>query len=648
MATTSQITALKTWALPAGLIVCHGLIALVGVWLKLDPAVVALGYLIVIAITARVIPLAISLALIGFPALLLGFVNVEPHYTLAIHAAEDIWLMAAFIPAAVIITVLIEGLTRSRRQPTREEQLNQASREAYLAEVQALTQTGTIAWNIQTGALEWSAETYRICGVDPDSALSANSILQLIHPDEKASYQLAVQAAIKARSRFDHELRIVRSDGDVRTLHMVGHFLPEKPEQFIGALTDITQRRQNEQALLDSEFRYRNIFRAMAVSFWELDFSQVGLMLRGVRKSGVTDLVGYLAANHDFVRDMMRATRVIDVNDYAVMLQGRGDKGEMLGNIEPFWPEASTPVYAASVIAAITGKPGFSAETRMRKLDGSEFDALFTASFPSEGVANAKLLIGVIDISERVAAQETLRRVQAEFAHAARLSTLGELAASIAHEVNQPLAAIATNASAGLRWLDRPEPNLEEVRALATRISADARRAADIITRIRGMAVRGTAEHAPLSLASVIEEAAAFLRHDMQAQRVSLQLALPADLPPVLGDRTQLQQVVVNLAMNAAQAIAQSTGPRRVVVSASHENGRVTVNVDDTGPGIPPDHLDRLFQSFFTTKEGGMGIGLPICRSIVESHGGAINAENREGGGARFRFTLPAHQVPSA
>lgn len=648
MATTSQTVVLKAWALPAGMIACHVLIALGGALLSLDAAVVALGYLIVVAITARFVPLAISLSLIGFPALLLGFVNVEPYYTLAIHAAEDIWLMAAFIPAAAVITVLIENLTRSRQRPTREEQLNQASREAYLAEVQALTQTGTIAWNTSTGALEWSAETYRICGVDPDSALSANSILQLIHPDETASYQLAVQAAIKERSRFDHELRIVRPDGEVRTLHMVGHFLTEKPEQFIGALTDITQRRQNEQALLASEFRYRNIFRAMAVSFWELDFSEVGQMLRGLRKSGVTDIVAYLAANHAFVRDMMRATRVVDVNDYAVMLQGRGDKGEMLGSVEPFWPETSTQVYAASVIAAVTGKPGFSAETRMRKIDGSEFDALFTASFPSEGVANAKLLIGVIDISERVAAQETLRRVQAEFAHAARLSTLGELAASIAHEVNQPLAAIATNASAGLRWLDRPQPNLEEVRALATRISADARRAADIITRIRGMAVRGTAEHLPLSLAGVIEEAAAFLRHDMQAQRVSLQLALPADLPPVLGDRTQLQQVVVNLAMNAAQAMAHTTGPRRVVVSASHEEGRVTVNVDDTGPGIPPDHLDKLFQSFFTTKEGGMGIGLPICRSIVESHGGAINAENREGGGARFRFTLPTHQAPSA
>lgn len=648
LATTSQSNALSQAALPIGMTACHGAIALLGLALSLDASVVALGYFLVVAITARLLPLAMSLALLAVPSLLIGFVHVEPHYSLAIHAAEDIWLLAVFIPASVAVTVLIENIARSRRAPSREEQLNRASQAAYLAEVQALTQTGTIAWNTRTGALEWSAETFRICGIDPATPLAADAIMRLVHPEEAAAYQAAVQAAMKARSRFDQELRIVRPDGGVRSLHMVGHFLAEKPEQFIGALTDITQRREVEQAQRTSDFHYRNMFAAMAASFWELDFGEVSIILRRLKKEGVKDFAVHLAGNPDVVREMMRATRVVDVNDQTVALFGRGDKAELLHNVEPFFTDVSMSVYAASVVASIKREPGLSAETRLRRIDGTEFEALFTVSFPPEGVASSKFLIGVIDISARVTAQEALRRLQAEFAHAARLSTLGELAASIAHEVNQPLAAIATNASAGLRWLDRPQPNLEEVRALATRIAADARRAADIITRIRGMAMRRNAETGPLSLAPVIEEAAAFLRHDMQAQRVSLQLSLPAGLPTVLGDRTQLQQVVVNLAMNAAQAMGQVAGPRRVVISASHEGKNVIVTVDDNGPGIPPEHFDQLFQSFFTTKEGGMGIGLPICRSIVETHGGRISAENIAGGGARFRFTLPVHQASNA
>lgn len=529
--------------------------------------------------------------------------------------------------------------------PTADDILER-SKQAYLAEAQRLSQTGSFGWNIVSGELQWSDETYRICGIDRATPLSIDLINQRIHRDDATAFRDAVQAAIKSRGGFDHELRFTRDSGDQRILHMVGHFLPEQPEQFVGALIDITDRRANEEALRNSEFRYRNVFRAMAVSFWELDFTGVGLMIRALRKSGVQDLPAFFAEHHEFVREMMRATKVLDVNDYAVMLQGRGDKMEMLGSVEPFWPEASTPVYAASVIAAITGKSGFSAETRMCKLDGSEFPAHFTASFPTEGVANAKLLIGIIDISERVAAQEKLRSVQAEFAHAARLSTLGELAASIAHEVNQPLAAIATNASAGLRWLDRPEPNLEEVRMLAARIASDAKRAGDIISRIRGMATRRAPESVPLSIRAVIEEAASFLRHDLQAQQVTLQLSLSPDLPPVLGDRTQLQQVVVNLAMNAAQALAQGVAEkRRITISAAQQGDDIVVAVDDNGPGVSAEHLDRLFESFFTTKEAGMGIGLPICKSIVEAHGGHISAENRREGGARFSFTLPVQQA---
>jgi signal transduction histidine kinase len=401
-----------------------------------------------------------------------------------------------------------------------------------------------------------------------------------------------------------------------------------------------TSEQTAEAALRESEYRYRNLFQAMAASFWELDFSGVGGLLRQARAAGVKDFAAHFAAHPEFVRDMMRATRVLDVNDQSVALFGRGAKAELLTNVEPLWPEASNHVFAASVIAAISGRPSYAAECRLRTLEGREFEVLFTACFPPESVAAGKLLIGVIDVSERVAAQAALTRLQAEFAHAARVSMLGELTASIAHEVNQPLAAIATNAAAGSRWLNRPEPDLEEARALIGRISADAQRAADIIARVRAMA----APHAParhlISVNGLIEEAMAFLRHEAQAQGIDVRLALAPALRAILADRTQVQQVVVNLAVNAMQAMAGA--PRRSLVlrSAAYEGG-VEISVEDTGPGIAAGEEARLFESFFSTKPNGMGMGLAICRSIVEAHGGRISARNRPEGGARFAFTLP-------
>ncbi len=396
----------------------------------------------------------------------------------------------------------------------------------------------------------------------------------------------------------------------------------------------------NDQALRESEYRYRNMFQAMAASFWELDFSPVGGMLRTLRKSGVVDYAAYFQQNPAFVREMMRATRVLDVNDQTVALFGGASKADLMTTVEPYWPESSNAVYAGSVLAAVSGQPHYAAETKLRRIDGSELDAHFTAAFPPDSVAKGTLLIGIIDLTERNRANERLLRLQAEFAHAARVSMLGEIAASIAHEVNQPLAAIATNASAGLRWLNRPTPDLDEVRTLTTNIVADAKRAGEIIARIRGMATRRGPDQAALDINAVVRDAVQFLRHDLQGKGMSIALHLDPTLPATTGDRTQLQQVLVNLLLNAEQSMVES--PRReIAVTTKADAGKIEVAVRDTGHGIAPEHIDRLFRTFFSTKADGMGMGLPICRSIVETHGGAINATNNAGGGATFAFTLP-------
>jgi C4-dicarboxylate-specific signal transduction histidine kinase len=218
---------------------------------------------------------------------------------------------------------------------------------------------------------------------------------------------------------------------------------------------------------------------------------------------------------------------------------------------------------------------------------------------------------------------------------------LGELTASIAHEVNQPLGAILTNGEAALRWLDRPSPDLGELRKLAARSMSDARRAADIIQRIRSMAVPGEAERVPILLSNVVEDSLAFLRPELSRHKVEQVLELMPQLPQVLADRVQLQQVFVNLAVNAIQAMA-GRPERKLIIRIQSEPEGIKVEVEDTGPGIPSDNIDRLFGSFFTTKKNGMGIGLAICRSIIEAHGGRIRVANLgKGKGARFSFTLP-------
>jgi C4-dicarboxylate-specific signal transduction histidine kinase len=238
-----------------------------------------------------------------------------------------------------------------------------------------------------------------------------------------------------------------------------------------------------------------------------------------------------------------------------------------------------------------------------------------------------------------------LTQMQSEIAHASRVSVLGELTASIAHEVSQPLTAIESNTEASLLWLQRSPPNINEVRELSARTAAEVQRAAEIIQRVRSMAVRSTPEFAEVSVNPLIEEAILFLRHELQRNEIETSLHLDAKLPEIIGDRIQLQQVIVNLVVNAVQAMTTAKlGMRRLDITTSmNPSDEVLIVVRDTGPGISDEIRDRLFESFFTTKSSGMGIGLTICRSIIEAHGGRISVANRaDETEAEFSIVLPS------
>jgi C4-dicarboxylate-specific signal transduction histidine kinase len=227
----------------------------------------------------------------------------------------------------------------------------------------------------------------------------------------------------------------------------------------------------------------------------------------------------------------------------------------------------------------------------------------------------------------------------------ARLTTMGELAASIAHEVNQPLAAIVANGNACLRWLRRAEPDLDEAQTAVERIVRDGRRAGDIISRIRALSKQTSTEKESLDVSGIIQEVVVLVQAEVRRNRVALRTELADDLPRVLGDRVQLQQVLLNLMMNGIEAMRRvDDRPRELVIRTQKgDESQVSVAVQDSGMGLESANMDRIFDAFYTTKREGMGMGLSISRSIVENHGGRLRAAANKGPGATFEFTLAEH-----
>ena len=407
---------------------------------------------------------------------------------------------------------------------------------------------------------------------------------------------------------------------------------------------DITARRKSEEALRNSEQRYRNLFHHMPIALWQLNASKLVELFKDLRAEGVTELRPYIDQHPHIRQQIIDAATIVEVNERAIEMLGARDASEVmewLVHHRNTHPDS----FLRSVESRWRGEPVNQVETKFATLDGRVIDVLLTATRPGLITDPDMSVVGVIDITERVRAQEMLQRVQAAFAHGARVSMLGELTASIAHEVNQPLTAIATNGEVGLRLLNRSEPDLAEVRELTECIVNDARRAAEVIARVRTMATRRASEHTLLSVDEVIREALLFLRHEVQSHGVMVTHHPSPSAPNVLGDRTQLQQVLVNLTVNAIQAMAHLETSRRMLAIRTTLSDPRTLccTLEDSGPGIKPEHLDQLFDSFFTTKDAGMGLGLRISRSIIEAHGGCIRADNESAnGGARFSFTLPA------
>jgi len=403
-----------------------------------------------------------------------------------------------------------------------------------------------------------------------------------------------------------------------------------------GGVTD----KRSLWSLRASEERYRTLIHHLPWALVLVDSTAMLPIFDALRAAGVTDVGAYLDANPDLPFESRAIVRVTDANRNAVELFGAGSADRLIGPVDYLF--AASPDTAKRVITAhFDGRRNLTEIMKLRTFDGQLRDVQLSITYPTPPERLDVTLLMFEDVTERLQTEVQLRQLQEEYARAARIATLGELASSIAHEVNQPLAAIAMNAETSLRWLARDEPNLVKVEQLTKRIADSARHASEIVQRIRGMAGRHVPNRTALDLNRVVEEALMFVCHDIEARGIQLGVRLDIGLPRVLGDRVQLQQVVVNLLVNSLQAMAGRPQSQIEITTGRDGFGGVRLSVRDNGPGIAAGDLHRVFEGFFTTKQDGMGIGLAVCQSILAAHGGGISAANQAQGGALFQVTLP-------
>lgn len=386
------------------------------------------------------------------------------------------------------------------------------------------------------------------------------------------------------------------------------------------------------------------LFERQGISLWREDWSAARDAVLRLLQSGERDVEAYFAAHPDQAREIRKQVIIKDVNSFAVQRVNAPDKAALLGSLDSLLPDTDQ-TFIQWLIGFARGDLYYRSETHITQPDGTAVDTLFTAALPRDMKGFEDILVSDLDITEFKAAQVKLAAAELEIARASRATTLGALSASIAHEVNSPLAAIMSHAEASLRWLDRGEPDIEEARLALECVLKDAARAQAVVARTKAYLSNAPAAKTPQDLATLSREAVLLIERELRAHGVSVHMAAAEHLPPVMADAINIQQIFVNLMMNAAQAMSGITGPRDLKISLAPDGGVVRVAVSDQGPGIALDRQRAVFEPFYSTRAGGMGMGLAICRTCVSAHGGRIWVESAPGAGATFYFTLPIADV---
>jgi len=393
-------------------------------------------------------------------------------------------------------------------------------------------------------------------------------------------------------------------------------------------------------ALQRSEMRYRTIFEQSRVALWERDYSAVRSHLISLKESGVTDLKQYAKQDPELIARCIELISTVAANAAALELLGdvgTPNVGSMRRYIAP-----DDESFLDLLVVIFNGENHFEGRGTIIAADGKTKQVLVTIGFPDDISTFDRVIVGMIDITERELTQKALLEAQSELALALRVATVGALSASLAHELNQPLGAVVVNAQTLLRWLRRDPPDLEAVGRSAERIIRDSQRASDIIQNTRSVISQETRTLEEISLISLVHETRALLEHDLTKHGIALELQAETMIKPVRAVKIELQQVLINLVTNAIQSLAGTPGTiARITVSIIDDADVVSLHIHDSGPGIAPDVMDRLFRPFQTTKATGLGMGLSICRASMEAIGGKLTAANHPQGGAIFIMTLP-------
>jgi PAS domain S-box-containing protein len=427
-----------------------------------------------------------------------------------------------------------------------------------------------------------------------------------------------IQEALRQKTDLVTEFRILLPDGTVKYLEGSSHHLFSSEGALLEAMAatvDVTQRKRTEQALRESEQSLRSAI------------------------DGIPGLVGVLAPNGEL--EAVNRQIFEYCGQTLEELRNWGTNGTIHPDDLPHVAEIFTKSIAAGV--------PYGTEARLRRFDG-EYRWFDIRGIPVRGASDriVRWYSLLTDIEDRTQALARLQQMQSDFSHMNRVSMMGELAASLSHEILHPIATARNNARAGMRFLEMNPPNLGEVKEAFGCVVRDADRASDIVGRMRDHIKKAPPRKERFDLNAAINEVLVLAQSVSHRNGVSVRTLLADGVVPVVGDRIQLQQVLLNLILNAAEAMGPvEEGEREVLISTEQDQIGALVAVRDSGPGIDSAHLDRVFDAFYTTKSSGTGMGLAICRSIIDAHGGKLWAEANEPRGAAFQFTLPAAQEDS-
>ena len=658
--------------------------------------------------------------------------------------------------------------------------------EAYGAEAQRLSHTGSFGWKVSSGEIYWSEETFRIFQYDRTVKPTVELVLQRVHPEDAAFVKQTIERSSQDEKDFDVEYRLLMPDGFVKHVQVVGHALTDESGgiEFVGAVMDVTEQHQARAALeraydeiKKSQHRLRLVIDTIPGMVWSglpdgtFDFvNEPWLRYLGCSWEELTARGGLMSVVHpdqveesldrwkstlatgkhtdhevrmrgadgqyrwflarvlplrddsgNIIRFFGTATDIEDRKRAEMLLGGekrllemiaRGDSRALIlddlcrhveelasGSLSsillldpngkqlrhgaaPSLPQSYTEAIDGFVIGPSVGSCGTAAyrkeavivsdiATDERWVDYRDLALAhgLRACWSTPILSSDRRVLGAFAIYfreprsptpqehnvieqvthlasiaiEREQAEEALHEAQAELAHVTRVMTMGELVASIAHEVNQPLGAIVTNGHACVRLLSREVPDLERSLKVIERMIKDGMRASEVIKRIRDLLHKAPPEKAPLNINETIQEVIALVSSDVLRSKIELKVGLEAGLPLVLADRIQLQQVILNLILNAKDAMSGvQTHPRELLItSRKNQSGELVVAVRDSGRGLNPKDAERIFDPFFTTKPEGMGLGLSISRTIIEAHGGTLWATQNRDAGATMQFTLP-------